>query len=144
MTHDPINRPSHYAEGRMFEPIDVIEDWELSFGLGNSLKYISRVGRKSNDLEDLYKASWYLNREITKLENEQKIEENVSNLSGSISDLTRRAQGLFSVNYQDILNAYDDDLIDDNLLNEYGVRDADPKGFDRDELWDPTLGPIET
>ena len=29
MNHDPINRPSHYAEGRKFEPIDVIEDWEL-------------------------------------------------------------------------------------------------------------------
>jgi len=138
VTHDPINRPSHYAEGRMFEPIDVIEDWELSFGLGNSLKYISRAGRKSNDaLEDLYKAQWYINREISKLEHQQKIEE-------SLSGLARRAQGLFSVNYQDILDSFDDDLIDDNLLNEYGVRDADPKGFDRDELWDPTLGPIET
>ena len=59
---DKINRPRHYAEGRKFEPIDVIEDWKLNYHLGNALKYISRVGRKNNDEEDIRKAIYYLNR----------------------------------------------------------------------------------
>ena len=64
MTHDPVNRPSHYAEGRKYEPIAVIEDWSLGYHLGNALKYISRAGRKQNTIEDLRKAVWYVNREI--------------------------------------------------------------------------------
>tara|TARA_B100000035_G_scaffold314186_1_gene329755 strand:+ start:4397 stop:4912 length:516 start_codon:yes stop_codon:yes gene_type:complete len=64
MTHDPINSPAHYAEGRQFEPIAVIEDWDLNYRLGNALKYISRAGRKVDGKEDLQKAIWYLQREI--------------------------------------------------------------------------------
>ena len=51
----------------MFEPIDVIEDWNLGFNLGNAVKYISRAGRKDDVITDLEKARWYLDREITKL-----------------------------------------------------------------------------
>lgn len=65
---DNVNHPSHYAEGRKYEPIDVIEDWELDFCLGNAVKYISRAGRKSDELEDLKKARWYLDRKISNLE----------------------------------------------------------------------------
>lgn len=64
---DTINHPSHYAAGRQHEPIDVIEDWELGFNLGNAVKYISRAGRKGDPLEDLRKAAWYLEREIQRL-----------------------------------------------------------------------------
>lgn len=58
-----VVHPSHYAEGRKYEPIDVIADWELNFCLGNTVKYISRAGRKDADktIEDLEKAAWYLN-----------------------------------------------------------------------------------
>lgn len=59
---DNVNHPSHYAEGRRFEPIDVIEDWGLDFHLGNAVKYISRAGRKGDAREDIEKAVWYLNR----------------------------------------------------------------------------------
>ena len=48
MTFDPVNKPSHYAEGRQFETIEVIEDWKLSYRLGNCVKYISRAGRKGD------------------------------------------------------------------------------------------------
>lgn len=68
MTHDSIHRPAHYAEGRVYEPIAVIEDWDLNYRLGNTVKYISRAGRKQNALEDLKKARWYLDREIDQLE----------------------------------------------------------------------------
>lgn len=63
---ETINHPDHYAKGRNYEPIDVIEDWELGFCLGNALKYISRAGRKDDFLNDLLKAKWYLEREIRK------------------------------------------------------------------------------
>ena len=65
---DPVDKPSHYAEGRRYEPIDVIEDWELGMHLGNATKYISRAGRKGDELEDLKKARWYIERRISLLE----------------------------------------------------------------------------
>jgi hypothetical protein len=60
---DDVNHPSHYTYGK-FETIEVIEDWQLGFCLGNVVKYISRAGRKGDKLEDLKKAAFYLNREI--------------------------------------------------------------------------------
>ena len=62
-----INHPQHYNMGK-YEAIDVIEDWKLNFNLGNTVKYISRAGHKDNIIQDLKKASWYLNREIERLE----------------------------------------------------------------------------
>ena len=69
--NDPVNHPSHYVSGRKYEPIEVIEDWELGFCLGNAVKYISRAGRKNDTLEDLKKARWYLDREISKMEGKE-------------------------------------------------------------------------
>ena len=63
-----INHPSHYNMGK-YEAIDVIEDWELGFNLGNTIKYISRAGHKDDIVQDLKKAMWYLGREIQRLEN---------------------------------------------------------------------------
>lgn len=64
-----INHPSHYNMGK-YEAIDVIEDWNLGFNLGNTVKYISRAGHKDNILQDLKKALWYLDREIKRIEKE--------------------------------------------------------------------------
>ncbi len=64
---DPINQPAHYTSGAV-EVIDAIEAWELGFRLGNAVKYIARAGKKdpAKVLEDLKKARWYLDREISK------------------------------------------------------------------------------
>lgn len=60
-----INHPPHYAnENPAYEPINVIEAWELGFNLGNTVKYIARAGKKGDRIEDLKKAAWYLQREI--------------------------------------------------------------------------------
>ena len=66
-----IDHPSHYNMGK-YEAIDVIEDWNLGFNLGNTIKYISRAGHKDKDktIEDLKKSLWYLQREINNLERE--------------------------------------------------------------------------
>ena len=72
-----VKNPSHYGGAEnIYEAIKVIESWNLDFHLGNTVKYISRAGKKYPDkeLEDLRKAAWYLNRRI---ENLEKNNENV-------------------------------------------------------------------
>jgi hypothetical protein len=66
---DPVNHPDHYNSSA-YEAIDVITAWGLGFCLGNTVKYISRAGKKdpAKKLEDLQKARWYLNREIRNIE----------------------------------------------------------------------------
>jgi hypothetical protein len=66
---ETVNHPAHYGGDTTYEAIKVIEAWELGFCLGNTVKYISRAGRKhASPLEDLKKAAWYLQREIDRLE----------------------------------------------------------------------------
>ena len=66
-----VDHPSHYGGAdNPYEAIKVIEAWQLGFCLGNTVKYISRAGKKSSALEDLKKAAWYLNREIQNREKE--------------------------------------------------------------------------
>jgi hypothetical protein len=65
---DMVNHPEHYQFGKnnVYEAIKVIEAWDLDFHLGNTVKYISRAGKKDpmKELEDLTKAKWYLERKI--------------------------------------------------------------------------------
>ena len=63
---DPVNHPPHYKTGGI-ETIDFIEAKELGYHLGNVIKYVSRAKHKGNELEDLKKAQWYLERAIMKL-----------------------------------------------------------------------------
>lgn len=60
---EKVNHPAHYNTGK-YEVIDVIEDWQLNFNLGNAVKYIARADHKGNKIEDLRKAAWYIQREI--------------------------------------------------------------------------------
>lgn len=62
-----INHPKHYAFGTI-EAIDVIEDWQLGFHEGNTIKYIARAKHKGKELQDLKKAQWYLDRKIKNIE----------------------------------------------------------------------------
>lgn len=66
--YDLVSKPSHYTEGRKYEPKDVIRDWDLNFNLGNTVKYVARAGRKDDILQDLKKARQYLDFEIEYLE----------------------------------------------------------------------------
>lgn len=68
--NDIIANPSHYTDGRKYEPKDVIRDWGLNFNLGSAVKYISRAGRKDDILVDLKKARQFLDFEIEAVENE--------------------------------------------------------------------------
>lgn len=153
MAHDAVNSPSHYAEGREFETIDVIEDWCLGYHLGNAVKYISRAGRKDDILQDLRKAQWYLNREIENLELEQ------AEIDGTLYELVE--EGPFepdttawsSVTYDDILidEAWDqaarflsmrkDDELADRFLSmrKDDVIDVDDSTLD---YWEDSVGDV--
>ena len=66
MSKEMIDHPSHYNMG--IEAIDYIESHSMNFNIGNVIKYVTRAKHKNNELEDLKKALWYLQREIANLE----------------------------------------------------------------------------
>lgn len=69
MMSDPVNHPSHYTDNpKGIDLIDMIG--HLPFPRGAAIKYIYRAGKKGDhetEVEDLRKAIWFLQREITEL-----------------------------------------------------------------------------
>lgn len=66
--NDSVNKPSHYTDGQI-EVIEYIDDKGFDYCIGNAIKYLSRAGKKQNEIEDLEKAVWYINHKIQKLKN---------------------------------------------------------------------------
>ena len=67
MIHDPVNHPKHYtSHPSNIECIQITE--HMGFCLGNAIKYIWRADLKSDAIEDLEKAIWYIQREIDRRE----------------------------------------------------------------------------
>lgn len=65
--HDAVSHPAHYTSHPSgIEAIQVTE-W-MNFCLGNAVKYIWRAGLKGDSIEDLRKAVWYIEREISRRE----------------------------------------------------------------------------
>jgi hypothetical protein len=65
-----VEHPAHYGGAdNPYEAIKVIGAWGLGFCLGNTVKYVSRAGKKDPAalIQDLEKARWYLDREIQSL-----------------------------------------------------------------------------
>jgi len=65
---ESVNHPAHYGGAdNPHEVIKVIRAWDLGFSLGNVVKYVARAGKKdpAKRLEDLHKALWYLQEEIS-------------------------------------------------------------------------------
>lgn len=68
--NDPVNHPKHYTSHPSgIECIDITE--HHSFCIGNAIKYLWRAGLKegNSSVQDLEKAIWYINRELSKKEN---------------------------------------------------------------------------
>lgn len=72
---DNVNHPKHYTAGAV-ECIDALESLASGYkdpvqaGLAwQIVKYIWRSPLKENQLQDLQKARWYLDRLISKLDN---------------------------------------------------------------------------
>lgn len=66
---DLVNHPPHY-EGTVpgIECIEVVQ--HFAFCRGNAIKYLWRAGAKegSDEVQDLRKAIWYIEREIAMIE----------------------------------------------------------------------------
>lgn len=77
-TPEKVNHPSYYTWLKDLCGIEVIDiTRHMDFCLGSAIKYLLRSGRKSEQgytnkektIEDLQKAIWYINDEITQLQN---------------------------------------------------------------------------
>ena len=55
---------AQYYDGNSLHAIDIIEDFNLNFCLGNAIKYILRSNKKGEKQRDIEKAIWYLEREL--------------------------------------------------------------------------------
>lgn len=75
--YDNVNWPKHYNSYPGVEVIDLTQ--HMNFCRGNVVKYVARAEFKGQELEDLKKAKWYLEREINRLESSKKEEETKSN-----------------------------------------------------------------
>jgi hypothetical protein len=64
---DNVNKPAHYnSHPSGVEVIRITE--HMNFCLGNVIKYVLRADHKNDAIEDLKKARWYLDREISRRE----------------------------------------------------------------------------
>lgn len=68
--YEYINHPSHYNSNGI-EVIDIIDAYNLDFYKGNIIKYLLRAGKKpaQEELQDLNKCKWYLERLIKNISN---------------------------------------------------------------------------
>ena len=71
--NDNVNHPKHYnSHPSGVECIEITE--HMNFCLGNAVKYIWRASLKGKEVEDLRKARWYIDREISRILNEKNHE----------------------------------------------------------------------
>ena len=73
---EEVNHPERYGGDTTYECIKVLEAWlpaeqYKGFLRGNALKYLCRVGKKDETVQELKKAQWYLNKLIeTEMKND--------------------------------------------------------------------------
>lgn len=64
-----MHQSDYYGKDNQFEPIKIIDYYDLNFSLGNVVKYVLRAGKKDGEskLKDLTKALDYIQHEIDKI-----------------------------------------------------------------------------
>lgn len=68
--HDEVDHPQHYTNHPSgVECIEIAE--HFTFCVGNAVKYLWRAGLKGDEITDLHKARWYIEREITRRQHAQ-------------------------------------------------------------------------
>jgi len=64
---DVVNHPKHYSDHPSgVECIEITQ--HMDFCVGNAMKYLWRGGKKDDNIQDLKKAIWYIERKIKLLE----------------------------------------------------------------------------
>lgn len=131
--NDNVNHPSHYTDGKI-EVIDFIEQKNLNFHRGNAVKYIARAGKKDpkKEVEDLRKAVWYLNREITRLTGENPNAALISEVIEQVERAVDKArldnefdntEGKWFIDEGDFLADLDDEI--DVVRRKYKVKPSE-------------------
>lgn len=74
-----ISHPERYGGDTTYECIKVLEAWMPTeqykgFLRGNAIKYLCRVGKKDETVQELKKSKWYLEKLIEKEEKDGKSE----------------------------------------------------------------------
>ena len=73
---EAVNHPAHYNGDSDYECIKVLEAWLapaqfIGFCRGNAIKYLCRVGKKDDILQEWKKAAWYIQKGIEIMENKE-------------------------------------------------------------------------
>lgn len=73
---EAVNHPKHYGGDTPYECIKVLKAWMSEeayegFLRGNAIKYLCRVGKKDEEVQELKKAKWYLEKLIEEKANEK-------------------------------------------------------------------------
>ena len=68
---DYVNHPPHYKAHPSGVECIVITEY-MNFNVGNAVKYLWRSDEKGSPIEDLEKARWYIDREITRRKVKQR------------------------------------------------------------------------
>lgn len=154
-----VNHPAYYGgKDNPYETIKVIEAWGLddNFDLGNTVKYISRAGKKDKAclLQDLMKAQFYLNHEVEKLhkydgnydqmkaderkarllDEKKELEEDLDDLKSRFADL--QADGVIDVNVDELIKAvskYKKEISNADDSNACGCGNAEEYACEPDE-----------
>ena len=82
MRAEKIVHPSHYGGDTTYEHIKVVEAWGLNYALGSATKYICRAAKKGDILENLKKARFWIEHEITRLEKREHLDNLLSHPFG--------------------------------------------------------------
>jgi hypothetical protein len=93
--YDKVQRPEHYnVHPSGIECIEITR--HMSFNAGNAVKYIWRAGLKSKDiLTDLKKALWYIQDEITRIENHENRDEiYTASTNAGYNDFIKRSRDI--------------------------------------------------
>ena len=76
-SYDPVNKPAHYNLSGDIECIDYIKqvlgtDGFIAYCHGNMIKYQHRHKYKTDPVEDMKKAQWYLNKMLETMKEKHK------------------------------------------------------------------------
>lgn len=121
LSQDMVNHPSHYNQYTQ-EVIDTITEWIKDYNsvegyyIGTVLKYLARAPYKGKKLEDLKKASFYLQEAIEYIE-KQESSKSAKNGQDFLDDFIKVIAGLGSQPIKMTANVNNTDKLMESIKN---------------------------
>lgn len=121
MSQDMVNHPSHYNQYTQ-EVIDTITEWVKDYNsvegyyIGTVLKYLARAPYKGKKLEDLKKASFYLQEAIEYIE-KQESSKSAKNGQDFLDNFIKVISGLGSQPIKMTANVNNTDKLMESIKN---------------------------